>query len=177
MPTLIRNRNITHDNWQWLERTSHGALPEIPPDGDIIVPLALWQAQREDLSVHRGRVGVWLEPGEGPEAIAEDLERLPLVAVQFPKITDGRGYSTARLLRERHGYRGELRAVGDIQRDQLLFLSRCGFDAFALKDGRDAQAALEAFADFSEAYQGAVDQPWPLFRRRAATAPNESQLS
>jgi uncharacterized protein (DUF934 family) len=177
MPTLIKNRNIAHDSWQQLERTSHGALPDIPSDGDIIVPLPLWRANREELDAHRGRVGVWLEPSEGPEAIAEDLERLPLVAVHFPKITDGRGYSTARLLRERYGYRGELRAIGDIQRDQLLFLARCGFDAFAVKDGRDAQAALEAFSDFSEAYQGGVDQPWPLFRRRAPKPASESPIS
>ncbi|MGQ0750856.1 MAG: DUF934 domain-containing protein [Betaproteobacteria bacterium] len=145
-----------------------GALPRIPSEGDIIVPLALWATGRDTLSARNGRVGVWLQSGEGPERIAADLERLPLVAVNFPKLVDGRGYTTGRLLRERYGYRGELRAVGDVQRDQLLFLSRCGFDAFALKEGVDQEAALAAYSDFSEAYQASVENSLPLFRRRAA---------
>ena len=102
-----------------------------------------------------------------------------MIAVNFPQFTDGRGYSTARLLRERYGWKGELRAIGDIQRDQLYYLSRCGFDAFLLNDGLDAaqgdslrsvQNALSAFNDFSEAYQTSADQPVPLFRRREKEA-------
>jgi len=81
---------------------------------------------------------------------------------------DGRGYSIARLLRERYGWRGELRAIGDVLRDQLFYLTRCGFDAFELRAGQDAQAALTALADFSEAYQSSVERPQPLFRRRVA---------
>jgi uncharacterized protein (DUF934 family) len=167
MAAIIKNRQWTRDTWKLLEQTTDGALPSIPSEGDIIVPLALWERERETLSARDGRVGVWLQPGEGPERIVADLKRLPLVAVHFPKVVDGRGYSTARLLRERYGYRGELRAIGDVQRDQLLFLSRCGFDAFAAKDGTDPQAALAAFTDFSEAYQGSVGNPLPLFQRRA----------
>ena len=86
--------------------------------------------------------------------------------VNFPQFTDGRGYSIARLLRERYGWRGELRAIGDVLRDQLFYLSRCGFDAFALRDDQDPHAALTAFDDFSEAYQASVERPQPLFRRR-----------
>ena len=112
-----------------------------------------------------------LGAGEEPEAIAADLEHLALVAVHFPKFSDGRGLSTARLLRERYGYEGEVRAVGDVLRDQLPFLERCGFDAFALRDDQDPVAALAAFADLSDAYQGTVTEPLPLFRRRlVATA-------
>lgn len=88
----------------------------------------------------------------------------------FPQFTDGRGYSTARLLRERYGWWGELRAIGDVQRDQLFYLSRVGFDAFELNDGIDLQSALSAFADFSEAYQTSVERLLPLFRRRSAEA-------
>jgi uncharacterized protein (DUF934 family) len=91
--------------------------------------------------------------------------------VNFPKFNDGRGFSIGRLLRERYGFRGELRAIGDVLRDQLFFLARCGFDAFALRDDQDVDEALGAFADFSEAYQPALDQPVPLFRRRLAEAP------
>jgi uncharacterized protein (DUF934 family) len=130
------------------------------------VPFTAWKALREQLFARADSVGVLLRPEDDPAAIAPDLEHLELVAVLFPSFTDGRGYSTARLLRERYGWRGELRATGDIQRDQLLFLERCGFDALELREGEDVQTALSAFDDFSEAYQAAVHPPLPLFRRR-----------
>lgn len=170
MATIIKNRQLREDNWQLLEGPLDGRSSAIPPEGDMIVPLALWTGEREALLARKARVGVWLQGSEDPERIVADLPRLPLVAIHFPKQVDGRGYSTARLLRERHGYRGELRAIGDVQRDQLLFLARCGFDAFALKQGADLQAALSAFSEFSETYQASVDSPLPLFRRRAITA-------
>lgn len=107
-----------------------------------------------------------IEPHEAPEAYGERLTSAARVEVNFPKFSDGRGYSIARLLRERYGYRGELRAVGDVQRDQLSYLSRVGFDAFLLREGEEAAAALSALAEFSEAYQASVDRPLPLFRRR-----------
>ena len=107
-----------------------------------------------------------LEPGDDPARAADRLRSAARVEVNFPSFTDGRGYSIARLLRERHGYLGELRAVGDVQRDQLFYLARCGFDAFLLRDGLDAQEALCALHDFSEAYQASVERPEPLFRRR-----------
>jgi uncharacterized protein (DUF934 family) len=107
-----------------------------------------------------------LEPGDDPAKVADRLGAVARVEVNFPKFTDGRGYSIARLLRERYGYQGELRAVGDVQRDQLFHLSRCGFDAFLLREGQDAEVALSAFRDFSEAYQASVERPEPLFRRR-----------
>ena len=107
-----------------------------------------------------------LEPHDDPAAHACRLAGAARVEVNFPKFSDGRGYSIARLLRERHGYTGELRAVGDVQRDQLFYLSRVGFDAFLLREGEDAAAALAALADFSEAYQASVERPQPLFRRR-----------
>ena len=107
-----------------------------------------------------------LEPGDDPARVADRLRSAARVEVNFPSFTDGRGYSIARLLRERHGYQGELRAVGDVQRDQLFYLARCGFDAFLLRDGLDAREALCALQDFSEAYQASVERPEPLFRRR-----------
>lgn len=92
-----------------------------------------------------------LEPGDDPASVP--LEGVARVEVSFPKFGDGRGFSIARLLRERRGYRGELRAVGHITRDLLLFLERCGFDAFELREGEDPHAALASFADFSDSYQ------------------------
>ena len=107
-----------------------------------------------------------LEPGDDPAALAGRLAAAARVEVNFPSATDGRGYSIARLLRERHGYAGELRAVGEVKRDQLFYLSRCGFDAFLLREGEDPEGALAALQDFSEAYQASVERPQPLFRRR-----------
>jgi len=107
-----------------------------------------------------------LEAGDDPGALAASLGRLKVVAVDFPKFGDGRGYSIARLLRERYGYRGELRAVGEVARDHLYFMAQCGFDAFELRAGEDPQQALDALNDFSEAYQASVARPLPLFRRR-----------
>jgi uncharacterized protein (DUF934 family) len=118
-----------------------------------IVPLARWLQWRADGREPHPDAGVWLQPDDDFEALLPDLVRLPLIAVNFPVFTDGRGYSVARLLRERHGYRGELRAVGDVLRDQLYFLRRCGFDAFALRADQDAALALRAFDDYSVSYQ------------------------
>jgi uncharacterized protein (DUF934 family) len=109
-----------------------------------------------------------LEAGDDPGALAASLGRLKIVAVNFPQFGDGRGYSIGRLLRERYGYRGELRAVGEVARDHLYFMAQCGFDAFELRAGEDPQEALHALNDFSEAYQASVARPLPLFRRRRA---------
>lgn len=109
---------------------------------------------------------VVLEPTDDPRALAERLPGLELIAVNFPTYGDGRGYSIGRLLRERYGYAGELRAVGMVARDHLPLMARCGFDSFQLREGEDAQEALKALDDFSEAYQASAVQPVPLFRRR-----------
>jgi uncharacterized protein (DUF934 family) len=108
-----------------------------------------------------------LEPTDDPASFADRLDRVARVEVNFPKFGDGRGFSIGRLLRERYGYKGELRAVGHLTRDHLFFLESCGFDAFELRAGEDPHAALAAFADFSESYQASVARPLPLFRRRA----------
>jgi uncharacterized protein (DUF934 family) len=141
------------------------ALGEVPEGVPVIVPLALWLAERDALAA-RGDVGVLLAPADDPDALAPDLDSLALVAVDFPSFTDGRGYSTGRLLRERYGYRGELRAVGDVQRDQLYYLYQVGFDAFGLAEDVDPLSALRGFADFSDGYQ-LTQSRTPWFRRRA----------
>ncbi len=163
MAQIIRHGSVKQDNWQLLEQESIGALPF---SGDIIVPFGLWTSQREALSFRLGRVGVWLETDADPAALAPDLHRLGAIAVRFAGFADGRGYTLARLLRERYAYHGELRAIGDVLRDQLYYLSRCGFDVFALRADQNPVQALSAFDDFSEAYQASVEQPDPLFRRR-----------
>jgi len=107
-----------------------------------------------------------LEPQDDPASVAARLPTAARVEVNFPKFGDGRGYSIARLLRERYGYKGELRAVGQVARDNLYFMEQCGFDAFLLRDGEDVQEALTAFNDFTDGYQASVARPVPLFRRR-----------
>jgi len=168
MAALIKKKRVAADSWRRLERAADGSLPPVPQEGDVIVPLALWLERRADLLARPGRVGVWIDSNEGPEVLAGDVGRLELIAVNFPKYQDGRGYSIARLLRERYGYRGELRAIGEVARDHLYYMSRCGFDAFALREGEDVDEALSAFSDFSERYQSSVEEPVPLFRRRLA---------
>jgi uncharacterized protein (DUF934 family) len=170
MAVIIKNRQVENNPWQLLRAGADKAFPAVPPTGDVIVSLAQWQAQKAALLARSGRLGVWLAGNDDPANVAADLKHFALVAVDFPHFTDGRGCSIARLLRERYGWTGELRAIGHVIRDVVFYFSRCGFDAFDLLAGEDAQAALSAFGDFSEAYQTSVERPQPLFRRRAGVA-------
>jgi len=163
MANIIKHRAVMPDSWQVLEQGTIGALPL---GADVIVPLDLWLSERDTLASRSGRTGVWLNTDADPATLAQDLPHFSLIAIRFAKFADGRGYTLARLLRERYGYRGELRAIGDVLRDQLYYLSRCGFDAFALRADQNIEQALAALDDFSEAYQASVERPDPLFRRR-----------
>lgn len=173
MTSIIKNRAVVNDDWTVVRPAEDGALPAVDalPEGKVLVPLALWQNAREALIAAKGRetLGVWLAPDSEPADIASDFDQIALIGVDFPVFRDGRGYSIARLLRERYGYQGELRAIGDVLRDQLHYLARCGFDAFAVRADKDIHDALNAFREVSVLYQGALDEPLPLFRRRAPT--------
>lgn len=161
MPTkLIKGNRVADDQWQRIGDDAETPLPE----GPVIVPLSVWQASRDQL-IDRQALGVCLGPADAASDIADDLERFQVIAIDFPAFTDGRGFSTARELRERYQYQGELRAVGQFIRDQLFYLKRCGFDAFAIETC-EPEAALSSLNDFSNSYQAANDQPQPLFRRR-----------
>lgn len=170
MARIIKNGGIAEDNWQTLA-LGEGDSPETValPAGEVLFPLAVWLARKDEIAARGGPFGLLLQPDERIEDIAGEIGRFAVIAVNFPKFVDGRGYSTAALLRQRHGYRGELRAVGDILHDQLFYLRRVGFDAFALRADKSADYALErGFATFSESYQASTDQPLPYFRRRGA---------
>jgi uncharacterized protein (DUF934 family) len=151
-----------------------GDTPEsvIVPAGKVIVPLAVWQAQRSTLEARKD-IGVWLASDERPEALKDDTAKLQMIAIDFPKFADGRGYSIAYNLRARYDYAGELRAVGDVLRDQLFYMQRVGFNSFAVRADRDVNDALKGLSDFSESYQQSWDKKTPLFRRvdRQAVAP------
>lgn len=164
MQRIIKNREVVDDRWHLLPKDA--TLETVPNCDDVIIPLNLWLEHGPALRGRDGGLGVWLDADEEPEAIANDLGHFQVIAVNFPAFTDGRGFSTARLLRERFGYKGEVRAIGDVLRDQLFFMQSCGFDAYAIRADRDPQAALAGLDDFSEVYQTSVTQPQPLFRRR-----------
>lgn len=148
------------------------AATEIPTTGKVIVPLSVWRARKDALSARfaQGEIGVWIDSFEILEDLTssvDDINALPLIAINFPRFVDGRGFSLASLLRTRYGYKNELRAVGDVLRDQLYFMKRCGFDAYKIRADRSAEDALASLRDFSEPYQGSVDNPLPVWRRHA----------
>ncbi|GAA5316580.1 MAG: DUF934 domain-containing protein [Candidatus Pelagadaptatus aseana] len=163
MPKLIKDGVVATDQWQLLTEIEDGSSL---PAGNIIIPVNVWLESREALAERKAEVGVWLNSDELADTLGEAAAELPLIALNFPTFMDGRGFSTARLLRDAYGFSGELRAIGGIIRDQLFYLKRCGFDSFSLADDIDAEAAIASFSDFSETYQGAEDQKLPLFRRR-----------
>lgn len=164
MQRIIKDRQVVDDRWHVLPKDA--TLESVPNSDDVIIPLALWLEHGPALRGRDGGLGVWLDTDEEPESIAGDLDRFQVIAVNFPVFTDGRGFSSARLLRERYGYKGEIRAIGDVLRDQLFFMRRCGFDAYAIRADRSPEDALASLDDFSEVYQTSVEQPLPLFRRR-----------
>ena len=161
---VIKNHQVVEDNWR---RLGQEELAAPLPAGDIIVPYAYWQAHRQQLLQRSdGRLAICIH-GEDPiEEIATDLGHFPLIALDFPEFKDGRNYSHARLLRERYGYQGELRAVGDVLRDQLFFLRRCGIDSFEVRADKDIEDAIRSFADFSVVYQPAADGAVPIYKQR-----------
>jgi uncharacterized protein (DUF934 family) len=166
LPSSERPRFALVDDDPW---TALGDAPAAP-DADVIVSLARLEGEAEPLLSRRGCTGVRLPNDRGLEPVLPFVDRLSLIAIEFAKHVDGRGYSLARLLRERHGYRGELRAVGNVLRDNLQFMQRCGFDAFELDPkygpgGLDPQSALSAFDDFDVFYQAASDVRLPLWKR------------
>jgi uncharacterized protein (DUF934 family) len=164
---LVDRRGAVRDD-RWIALTESEAAPR---EGDIIVPLArLDEIAGEP---RPGRLGVHVAPADKVEALAPYLDRLALVAVAFPAFRDGRGFSSARLLRDRLGFKGELRAVGEVLEDQIFFLIRCGFDSFEIVTPDAEAAVLRAARSFSFAYQAASDRRRPVHRLRMAPGAGE----
>ncbi|MFQ6576479.1 DUF934 domain-containing protein [Pseudomonas sp. UM16] len=164
MQRIIKHNQIVDETWHLLPKDV--TLDELTNCDDYIVPLQLWRDHGHALKARDGGLGVWLDADEEAEEIGDDVSCFQVIALNFPAFTDGRNYSNARLLRDRYKFTGELRAVGDVLRDQLFYMKRCGFDAFALRADKDPVEALESLKDFSVTYQAATDEPQPLFRRR-----------
>lgn len=165
---LIKDDQVVEDAWTTLD----DAAP-VPAGAWPIVSLERWQAERESLIEAGVPLGLRLRSDQSPRLIADELDHFALIALEFPKFTDGRPYSSARLLRERYGFRGELRAVGHVLRDQALFMVRCGFDAFEIAPGTSADGWRVALARISVRYQAAADgRPAASdLRRRQLRAP------
>lgn len=165
MHNIIKDKAIVADDWHLLKFDAADAPETVRvAAGKQIVPLKVWLAQKSTLQT-RTDIGVWIASDERPEELKDDVASLPLIAVDFPVFSDGRGYSFAYNLRARLKFTGELRAVGDVLRDQLFYLQRVGFNAFTMRADRSMEDALKGLSDFSDVYQASWDQKSPLFRR------------
>ncbi|MFV8751932.1 DUF934 domain-containing protein [Nannocystaceae bacterium ST9] len=162
---IIREGRIVEDDATFV--SDEAALPEA---GRVLVSLERAAREREVLAARPAGFGVRVPGDTEPEAIVEalggSLDRVALIAIVVPKSTDGRHFSLARLLRERFGFRGELRALGDVLPDQLFFMHRCGYTAFDLRADKSLATGLRALEAFTVTYQAAADDPRPLWRRR-----------
>jgi uncharacterized protein (DUF934 family) len=161
---LLKNGEVIADTWQ------HVAAGEaVPAAGPVVVPFERWKAEREALLARNAPLGVRFANTQNVGELAADLGRLELVVLEFPKFVDGRAFSQARVLRERYRYKGELRATGDVLRDQLQFMQRCGFDAFDIAAPNAAEIWRAAVNEIDVFYQPAADDrvPAPRLRRSA----------
>ena len=164
MPLLKNGQPIT-DIWQPVADAD-----ALPADGAVIISFARWRKERATLLGRNSPLGVRLANTDKVEEVAPDLERFEIVVLEFPKFVDGRAYSQARLLRDRYGYRGELRATGNVLRDELQFMQRCGIDAFEIADSRAVESWRAAVNEFSVFYQPAADGHRTVSELRRAAA-------
>ena len=161
---IIKDRKIIDDTWSVVsdDVDKNG----IPADGDIIFSVDFWVKNKRQLeSRSKGRLGLMLESTDDINSFSDDLGLFDIISINFPAFADGRGYSVARLLRERYHFQKEIRAVGDVLRDQLFYMYRCGFNAFAIRADRCIEDALNAYNDFTVTYQAASDNLNPIYRR------------
>jgi len=164
MRQIIRRREIVEDELRYAAELAPGALA---PEGTVRVRSLAEQLDSAAVRLPAAPTAVQLTVADEVERLAPHLANVRWIVIDFPKVGEGRGYSQARLLRQRHGYRHELRARGAIKRDQLFLLARCGFDAFDLDPAEDLQAALAALDSFTVAYQDGSEQLIAPARRAA----------
>ncbi len=162
---IIKDRQLVEDNWKMLDaETSVDTLP----DSNIIVTLDFWLTNKEALAKHKQKTGISLAPDEPIEKIASDLDKLALIVLQFPAFRDGRAYSQARKLRLHHHYQGEIRATGNVLRDQMAYMERVGINSLEVDEKQNATDALNAFEEISIKYQASSDEALPFYKRRSA---------
>ncbi len=166
MSRLIKNGQLESDRWTVLKEATDPEVLKVIPGKNLIVPMQFWRDYQSELQDYAGEIAIWLDSSQNVNDIGPGLHELPLVALNFPVFSDGRSYTNARELREHLGFKGEVRAIGDVLRDQIFYMSRCGFDAFEIRHDQDAEACIGAFNDFHNTYASTVLEPTPLFRRR-----------
>jgi len=154
MSKLIKNGNIINDEWKTLNLAEDNTPDSVKlPVGPVLVPLSVWKARRTELMhreyEHGWPLGVWLSAEESAEAIAQDIDDFTVIALKFDKYSDGQSYSTARVLREHYGYKGELRAIGDVSGDNLTYQHQVGFDAFAVQPNQKTENVLSGIFSFT----------------------------
>jgi uncharacterized protein (DUF934 family) len=159
---IIVDKAIVDDTWIAVADDT-----DVPEYGEILVSFDRWNANRDELKARRDPVGVQLNGEQDIRSLADDLDALALVAFEFPVFADGRCYTHARILRDQLGFKGQIRAVGDILRDQIFYMNRVGFDAFEVSDTQAIEEVIEGLNDFSVTYQASSDVRTPLYRRRA----------
>ena len=163
---VIKDKQVIEDDWTWLPAIDKDTAV---PQGDVIVPLSYWLENREALSSRDGKLAVCIKGEDSLHELVKNLKEFSLIALEFPAFKDGRCYSHASLLRDRFHYQGDLRAVGDVLRDQLFYMNRCGFSSFAVREDKDIEDALNGLKDFSISYQTAADGNLPIDKRRQAS--------
>ena len=166
MQKLINKEAVIDNFWTVMKASTGLEILQAVPGKNFIVPLHFWKLYREELNTYEGSIAVWIDSDEKPAQISDDLHSLNLIALNFPVFSDGRSYTNARELRQKYGYEGEIRAIGEVLRDQLYYMAQCGFDSFEIRHDQEADCCLDAFKDFKTGYQSTIAEPTPLFRRR-----------
>lgn len=154
-----------YDGWHLVETIENSQA--LWPKSMLILPFKEWLKSPEGYELSDPRA-FWLDNDTDVHLLEPWLDQIDLIALQFPKFTDGRAYSQAVELRARLKWRGELRAIGDVLRDQLTHMHRCGFNSFAVREDKDIHDAVKGLTAFSTRYSGSAIEPEPLFRRRSA---------
>ena len=162
----MKDGEIVKDYWTVLYDINDVETQNTKDKKNIIVPLQSWNRFHNELKTSTNQVAVWLNSNEFTNQIIGDVNEIPLIALNFPVFTDGRSYSNARELRLELHYSGEIRAIGDVLRDQIFYMSRCGFNSFLIREDQDSASCLKALNDFQSSYQSTAVDKNPLFRRR-----------
>lgn len=166
MSSLITNRKVVPNEWALLQSASGPDAFSALRGRKVLLPLDLIMSDEDEARAQLGAIGVWLDSHQELASIENRIADFQLIALNFPVFSDGRPFSLARRLRIDLGFTEEIRAIGDVLRDQLCFLERCGFNSFALRSDQDVDECLSAFDDFSSSYTATALNQEPIFRRR-----------
>ena len=160
---IIKDRNISNDDWVIAREIDDAAF--VPKDNTIF-PFSYWQLNSGDLLKQNTSHAIWIDGDIETEQLSSHLNHLSIIALDFPAFKDGRSYTHARILRDRYNFEGELRAIGNVLRDQMFFMLRCGINCFEVTEGKNAEDALKSFNDFTVRYQAAADDAVPIYKLR-----------